>query len=386
MGMPELVIAAVLTEGRSKSEVAREYGISRRWVITLVQRYLAEGPEGLKPRSRRPQRSPSQTSTELEEQIVRLRKELDRAGHEAGADTIRSLLLREHPTAPATSTIWRILTARGFVTPQPHKRPKSSYLRFEYAQPNELWQTDLTHWTLADGSDVEISNWIDDHSRLCLDSRARRVFNGLDTDRHYRQIAQQYDDPAGVLSDNGAVYTGRFRRGGRVRLEVTLNLRGVRMIHSRGNHPQTCGKVERFHWTLKKHLATQPPARTIAGLQRQLDAFREFYNNKRPHRALGRRTPAQAYTARPKALPSPEPLIDPHWRVRHDKIDSNGKLTLRHNSRLHHIGLGRRYANTPVLILVKDLHIRIVPKAGGPALRDFSLDPSRDYQPQPKRE
>ena len=122
MGMPELVIAAVLTEGRSKSEVARDYGLSRRWVITLVQRYLAEGPEGLKPRSRRPHRSPGQTPPELEEQIVRLRKDLDRAGHEAGADTIRSLRLREHPAVPSTSTIWRILTDRGFITPQPHKR------------------------------------------------------------------------------------------------------------------------------------------------------------------------------------------------------------------------------------------------------------------------
>jgi transposase InsO family protein len=384
MGMPELVIAAVLTEGRSKSEVAREYAVSRRWVITLVQRYLAEGPEGLKPRSRRPHSSPNQTPTELEEQVVRLRKDLDRAGHEAGADTIRSLLLREYPTAPATSTIWRILTDRGFVTPQPHKRPKSSFCRFQYDQPNELWQTDLTHWTLADGSDVEIGNWIDDHSRYCLDSRARRIHKGPDIDRHYRQIAEQFGDPAAVLTDNGAVYTGRFRRGGRVVFEVTLNLRGVRMVHSRGYHPQTCGKVERFHQTLKKHLATQPRAKTIAQLQRQLDAFRDYYNNQRPHRSLQRRTPTEAYRARPKALPSPTPLIDPHWRVRHDRIDGNGKLTLRHNSKLHHIGLGRRYAGTPVLILVKDLHVRITAKTGGQVLHDFILDPTKDYQPQRK--
>jgi transposase InsO family protein len=345
MGMPELVVAAVLTEGRSKSQVARDYGVSRRWVVTLVQRYLCEGPDGLKPRSRRPHRSPTQTPLALEERIVRLRKELDKAGHEAGADTIRSLLLREQPTAPATSTIWRILKDRGFVTPQPHKRPKSSYCRFEYEQPKELWQTDLTHWALADGTDVEIGNWLDDHSRYCLDSRARR--------------------------------------GGRVILEVTLNARGVRLIHSRGNHPQTCGKVERFHQTLKKHLATQPRATTIAQLQRQLDAFRDYYNNRRPHRSLHRRTPAEVYAARPKAKPSAEPLIDPHWRVRHDKIDSDGKLTLRHNSRLHHIGIGRRHAGTPVLILVKDLHVRITAH-GGRVLRDFTLDPDRDYQHQPK--
>jgi transposase InsO family protein len=316
MGMPELVIEAVLTEGRSKSAVASEYGLSRRWVITLVQRYLAEGPDGLKPRSRRPHRSPTQTPRQVEDEIVRLRKDLDKAGHEAGADTIRSLLLRKHGSAPATSTIWRILKDRGFVTPQPHKRPNSSYCRFSYEQPNELWQTDLTHWALADGTDVEIGNWLDDHSRYCLDSRARRVYKGPDVDRHYRRIADTEGDPAGVLTDNAAIYTGRFRRGGRVMLELILNARGVRLIHSRGYHPQTCGKVERFHQTLKKHLATQPRAKTIAQLQRQLDAFREHYNHRRPHRALGRRTPAEAYTARPKAKPSPQPLIDPHWRVR----------------------------------------------------------------------
>ena len=382
MGMPELVIEAVLTEGRSKSAVASEYGVSRRWVITLVQRYLAEGPDGLKPRSRRPHRSPTQTPRQVEDEIVRLRKDLDKAGHEAGADTIRSLLLRKHGSAPATSTIWRILKDRGFVTPQPHKRPKSSYCRFSYDQPNELWQTDLTHWTLADGTDVEIGNWLDDHSRYCLDSRARRVYKGPDVDRHYRRIADTEGDPAGVLTDNAAIYTGRFRRGGRVMLELTLNARGVRLIHSRGYHPQTCGKVERFHQTLKRHLTTQPRAKTIAQLQRQLDAFRDYYNHHRPHRALGRRTPAEAYAARPKAKPSPQPLIDPHWRVRHDKVDSSGVITLRHNSRLHHIGLGRRHAGTPVLVLVKDLKIRIT--ANGRVLRELTLDPTKDYQPQPK--
>jgi transposase len=145
MGMPQLVVTAVLVEGRSKTEVARDYGVSRRWVITLVQRYLAEGDAGLQPRSRRPRRNPSRTADSLEDEIVAIRKDLDRDGHEAGAATIAAHLTRRHGTSPAVSTIWRILTARGFVVPQPHKRPKSSYVRFEAAQPNERWQTDITH-------------------------------------------------------------------------------------------------------------------------------------------------------------------------------------------------------------------------------------------------
>src|SRR5215203_2266519 len=160
MGMPQLVVTAVLVEGRARSEVARDYGLSRRWVITLVQRYLAEGEAGLEPRSRRPRHSPSRTSAELEDEILAIRKDLDRHGHEAGAATIADHLHRRHGTSPAVSTIWRILTTRGFVTPQPHKRPKSSYVRFEAAQPNERWQTDITHWPLADGTDAEILDWL----------------------------------------------------------------------------------------------------------------------------------------------------------------------------------------------------------------------------------
>src|SRR5947209_7311610 len=122
MGMPQLVVTAVLVEGRSKSEVARQYGVSRRWVITLVQRYVAEGDAGLEPRSRRPLSSPHRMSIAVEDEIVRIRKDLDRGGHEAGAATIATHLERKLGWSPAVSTIWRVLTARGFVTPQPQDR------------------------------------------------------------------------------------------------------------------------------------------------------------------------------------------------------------------------------------------------------------------------
>lgn len=383
MGMPQLVVAAVLVEGRSKSEVARDFGVSRRWVITLVQRYLAEGESGLQPRSRRPATSPQRTGPDVEDEIIRIRKELDKAGYEAGAATIAFHLEHRHGRAPAVSTIWRILSARGFVTPQPRKRPKSSYLRFAAEQPNERWQLDITHWALADGSDVEILNIIDDHSRLCLGSDALAVFKAHDVDVSFQKAAAAYGDPAGVLSDNGAVFTGRSRGGGRVALEVTLNHRRIRFRHSRPYHPQTCGKVERFHQTQKKWLSTQPRARTLRQLRAQLGAFAGYYNTVRPHRALGRRTPIQAYQARPKALPGLTPLDDTHYRIRHDKIDPSGVFTLRHNSRLHHIGVGRRHAGTHVLVLVHDLRIRVVTE-DGELLRELQLDPGKDYQPQPK--
>jgi transposase InsO family protein len=386
--MAQLVVTAVLVEGRSKSEVARTYGVSRRWVITLVQRFLTEGDTGLQPRSRRPTTSPHRTVQAVEDEIVELRKDLDRDGHDAGAATIAYHLGQCHSfechgpeTVPAVSTIWRILSARGFITPQPHKRPKNSYRRFAAEQPNERWQLDITHWPLVDGADVEILNLLDDHSRLCLRSTARTVFKSADVDHVFRGAAAQYGDPAGMLSDNGAVFTGRSRRGGRVALEVTLHERGIRFRHSRPYHPQTCGKVERFHQTLKKWLGRQPRAATIDQLQTHLDTFRGYYNTVRPHRALGRRPPIQAYLARPKAVPTGTALDPGHYRVRHDKIDPSGVITLRHNSRLHHIGIGRRHAGTDVLVLVHDLHIRVL-DSDGELLRDLTLDPTRDYQPQ----
>ena len=382
MGMAELVVAAVLVEKRSKSAVARDYNVSRRWVITVVQRYLAEGDAGLQPRSRRPHRSPQQTSAAVEEQIVTIRKELDRGGHEAGAATIAFHLEQRHGCTPSVSTIWRILTARGFVTPQPHKRPKSSYLRFEAAQPNEMWGADTTHWRLSDGTGVEILNILDDHSRYCPTSTALAVFKAGDVDHCFGKATAQHGNPAALLSDNGAIFTGLSRGGGRVVLEKTLQARGIRPVHTRPYHPQTNGKVERFHQTEKKWLRTQPAASTVAGLQRQLDTFRDYYNNVRPHRALGRRTPAQAYSARPKASPATPGFDTSHWRTRQDKIDKSGLVTLRHNSRLHHIGVGRAHAGTTVLILVKDLDVRVITRNGEP-LRDLVLDPAKDYQKQP---
>lgn len=239
------------------------------------------------------------------------------------------------------------------------------------------------HWALADGTDVEILNIIDDHSRLCVISMARPVFKASDVDACFQEAASAYGNPAKVLSDNGAVHTGRYRHAGRVALELTLNSRGIAFRHSRPYHPQTCRKVERFHKTLKRWLATQRRARSLPALQRQLEEFRRYYNDVRPHRALGRSTPQQTYDARPKASPCGVPLDDAHYRVRHDTVDADGKLTLRHGSRLHHIGIGRRHRGRPVLILVKDLHVR-VSTTDGELLRDFELDPTRDYQPQAK--
>jgi transposase InsO family protein len=205
---------------------------------------------------------------------------------------------------PAVSTIWRILSRRGFVTPQPQKRPRSSRKRFFAEQPNERWLADITHWGLAHGAEVEILNILDDHSRLCLATDARRITKGGDVVATFRTAFGRWGTPASVLTDNGAVFTAKQRGGAESRWRASSACSGFKVSHSRPYHPQTCGKVERFHQTMKKWLAAQPPAATVAGLQPQLNRFASYYNTVRPHWALNRRTPLQAYQDRPNAVPT----------------------------------------------------------------------------------
>jgi transposase InsO family protein len=379
MSLARLVVTAVRIEGRTKAEVARDYRVSRQWVHELVKRFDADGEAGLEPRSRRPRGSPQRTPVEVEDEIVELRKHLLDEGLDAGAHTISFHLAKRHSTCPSVGTIWRILSRRGFVIPQPQKRPKSSFVRFEADLPNERWQADITHWALADGTDVEILNLIDDHSRFLLASDARRVTKAADVVETFNKAAAAHGFPASMLTDNGAVFTAA-PRGGRCAIELQLDQLGIAYRHSSPYHPQTSGKVERFHQTLKRWLAKQPKAASLEELQGGLDRFRAYYDAVRPHRALGRRTPEAAFTARPKATPSLRALSIPvHFRVRKDRIDVSGVITLRHNSRLHHIGLGRRNAGTRVLVLVADLDVRVLTE-DGELLRTLTLDPSRDYQ------
>jgi transposase InsO family protein len=383
-----LIITAVVLEGRTQGEVARAYGVSQGWVSKLVARYRAEGDAAFEPRSRRPLTSPTAIGPDTVELIVRLRKELSDAGLDAGPATIGWHLTHHHQVRISEATIARTLTREGLVTPEPKKKPKSSYIRFEAAMPNECWQSDFTHYRLADGTDTEILTWLDDHSRLALHVSAHRRLTATTVLASFRQTYCEHGVPASTLTDNGMVYTVRFAtgRGGLSALEAELRRLSITQKNSRPNHPTTCGKVERFQQTLKKWLTAQPDQpRTIAELQAQIDRFVDEYNQRRPHRSLPHQaTPATTYQARSKASPTGDRSTDSHDRVRHDKIDSDGKLTLRVNGRLHHIGIGRTLARTPVIMLIHDLQVRIVHAATGELLRELTIDPTRDYQPSGK--
>jgi transposase InsO family protein len=193
---------------------------------------------------------------------------------------------------------------------------------------------------------VEILNQLDDHSRLFLGSDAYTRVKAADVVSSFQEAAELHGLPASLLTDNGAVFTGSYR-GGKVLLEYELERLGVEFKNSRPYHPQTCGKVERLHQTLKRYLAKQPPAKTLRELQGQLDGFRRYYNHIRPHRAIGRRTPLRAYSARVKARPAGA-TAPPYFRVREDKVDATGKVSLRYDSRLYKIGLGRAHKGRAV--------------------------------------
>jgi transposase InsO family protein len=312
-----------------------------------------------------------------------VRAELVAKGLDAGPDTIVWHLVHHHDTVVSRATVARTLTRQGLVTPDPKKRPKSSYLRFEADQPNETWQSDFTHYRLAGGQDVEMLSWLDDHSRFAVSVTAHHRVTGPIVLATFRTAVAQHGCPASTLTDNGMVFTTRLAggKGGRNGFEHELRSLGVVQKNSRPNHPTTCGKVERFQQTMKKWLVAQPTQpTTLAQLQALLDTFVIEYNEHRPHRSLRHRaTPATAYNSRPKAGPG-DRSSDSHDRVRTDRVDTSGKITLRHAGRLYSIGIGRTHARTRVLILVHDLDIRIIDAATAELLRSLTLDTTKRYQ------
>jgi transposase InsO family protein len=384
MSKRRLVITAVLA-GQSQSEVARTYGVSQGWISKLMARHRAEGEAAFEPRSRAPASSPAATPAQTVDLVLRLRKQLRESGLDAGADTIGWHLAHHHATVLSRATINRILVRAGAVTPAPSKRPKSSYIRFEADQPNETWQSDFTHYPLTGGTDCEILSWLDDCSRYALSVTAHARVTGPVVLATFRKTIATYGVPASTLTDNGMVFTTRFAggRGGRNHLEHELHKLNITQKNGHPNHPQTQGKVERFQQTLKKWLRAQPEQpTTITQLQTLLDRFAGDYNQRRPHRSLPHHaTPATIYQSLPKATPSSNRSADTHDRTRRDKIDKAGSVTLRVAGQLRHIGVGRTYARTDVILLVQDLHVTVINAATGEILRDLTIDPRRDYQP-----
>ena len=392
-----LVITAVVIQKRPVHEVAATYGVSRSWLYELLARYRTEGEAVFEPRSKRPTSNPNAIPVETVDLILELREKLNATGLDAGPDTIRWHLEHHYDRTVSRATIARHLTKHGLVTPEPKKKPKSSYIRFQAAMPNECWQSDFTHYRLTrpdgrPGADTEILTWLDDCSRYALSVTAHHRVTGPIVLATFRETVAEHGIPAATLTDNGMVFTtrrsqGKKGAGTRNGFETELRRLGVVQKNGRPNHPTTQGKVERFQQTMKKWLRAQPAQpSTIEDLQALLDAFAEEYNDHRPHRSLEHRaTPATVYTSRPKATPTTgDRAADTHDRVRRDVVDKSGKVTLRYQGRLYSIGIGRTHARTRVLVLVHDLDIKVIDAATGELLRELVLDPAKRYQPIPR--
>lgn len=386
MSKRRAIITAVTVEGISQADAAVRFEVSESTVSRLMARWRAEGEAAFEPRSRRPHSNPNQVPDVVNSLIVNLRDQLSSQGLDAGPETIRWHLQQHHQVTVSVSSIRRRLIAAGRVFPEPRKRPRSSYIRFEADLPNGCWQTDVTHYHLGrprqnQTNRAEILTWLDDHSRYAVSVTAHLPVNGATVVDTLKTAAEQHGLPASILSDNAFIYTTRFASGGRNALETFCATNHIDQKHSRPNHPTTCGKVERFQQTLKQWLkAQQPQPATINQLQPLLDHFVEIYNQQRPHRSNQRRTPAATYQALPKDTPTN--TSDAHHRIRRDRIDTTGRVSLRRAGRMHHIGIGRHHAGTAIIMLINDLDIRVINTQTGELLRHLTLNPNRNYQPQ----
>ncbi len=230
MSKRRLVITAVLA-GATQSETARTYGVSQGWISKVMARYNLEGEAAFEPRSRRPRNTPTALPSSTAELIVQLRTDLTTAGLDAGPETIAWHLEHHHNTVVSRSTISRYVAKAGLLTPEPKKRPKSSYIRFEAQMPSETWQSDFTHYRLTHpdgrpGRDVEIISWLDDCTRYALLVADHTRITATIVTTTFRQTASQQGIPASTLTDNGMVYTTRLaghgRQGGRSSFVVQL--------------------------------------------------------------------------------------------------------------------------------------------------------------------
>jgi transposase InsO family protein len=374
VSMAELRLEVLLEPertGDSVAEVCRRRGISRDTFYGYKRRHEAEGAMGLEPRSRRPIRSPGQIDTDLEVKICTLRKDHPRWG----ARRIRTELRRSGTDPPAISTIHRVLRRNHLVADQPHKRPKATK-RFEREVPNDLWQIDATRTHLADGAEAWILDALDDHARYLLAARASAGPTGEAAWTCFEQASSAYGLPRQLLSDNGLCFTGRLHRVV-VDFERRVRSLGVVLINSRPDHPETLGKLERFHKTLKEWLSDEGPARDLVHLQELLDRFRHHYNEERPHQGIGDATPSERYRPGPGAVPPADVLAEPEYPsgaiLR--KVWGHGVVTYDRRT----IGLGMRWTGLTVRIVRSGELIHVY--YGRILIRSLAFDPNRRHQP-----
>lgn len=355
------------------TEFCRQHGVSTWLFYDLRRRHAAKGDAALEPGSRAPKRVANKIPVAVGDRIVLLRKQLADDGLDNGPATIRFHLQRLDGWSPSEATIWRVLKHRGFINPQPRKAPKHAYRRFAAERANECWQIDATKWSLADATMIEIINVIDDCTRVLIASMAVSTCTTANSWEALSSGAQRWGWPERVLSDNGRAFRGAAGQGG---LLPALAALGIGDAHSRPYHPQTCGKVERFHQTLKRHLDTRDPAATLAELQTDLDRFRETYNHHRPHRAIGRRFPADVWQATPRSGPAGHPLGTP-TTTSTTVVTADGRISIATRTR---VGIGVVHAGKTAITVITGTNAHVF--IDGRLIRQLTINPNTRDQPK----
>lgn len=372
---PEFVAVVARVAHGEKVNIARfcrEHGVSRGTFHKYVTRFRAEGAEGFTRRSTAPRHRPTELPASVAEAVLRARKELDDEGRDNGPISIRWRLEDQSFTPlPSRVSVYRILLERGQITPQPRKRPKTRR-RFEYSDPNGLWQIDGMEVVLAGGEKVCVLQIIDDHSRLDVGSYAATSENGKDTWAALQQAFAGHGVPVTVLSDNGLAFSGKHR-GGMADMERRLAELGVTTIASSVRHPQTCGKNERVHQTLQKWLSKQPVPETLTALQQLLDTYRTMYNNRR-HQGLDGQTPQQRFDA--KDAVTPDGPAKPPAGVTTRPVSSTGVIAFTGCS----IVVGRHWAGKTATLHWQGDRVSII--IDDTVARTLTLDRTIRYQRQ----
>lgn len=369
--MDKKMLLATLPEGSNVSEWCRRLEVSRQTAYKWRSRYRELGVAGLEDRSRAPKDPHGKTDADIEQLVVELRDRLERVGLDHGPASIHDRLAIEG-SAPSDATVWRILRRHGQIKPQPKKRPRSSWLRFQRDRPNECWAGDDTHYLLASGREVRIINMLDDHSRLNVESLAVVECRSPDIWICFSRAAARHGIPAEFLNDNGRAWISA-EDFAPVLFARNLERIGVRQIRTSPYHPQTNGKVERFHQTQRKWLNARRPARTVTALQLLLDEFRFIYNEQRPHRAIGRRTPASVWAAQPPATP-PHTAIDGPPTFASCRAGNRGDIQPGNKLR---INLGVDWAGAQVTVIRRGDDVTVIATNTGEIIRELTIEPDR---------
>jgi len=310
-------------KGACMKTLCQRFGIARKTGYKWLARYRAQGRDALADRSRRPLRFRTPTTTEVEARVL---DALDKHPGWGGRKLRHWLLGKGFKDVPAASTITEILRRHDRLE-SPSGRAQRDWIRFEHAAPNDLWQMDFKgEFSLTDGTECFPLTILDDHSRYAIGVRACGDQQGTTVKTQLTAVFRRYGLPKRMLMDNGSPWGVTHTPGAYTKLTVWLLRLGIRVWHGEPYHPQTQGKDERFHRTLKLEVISRGPLDNLTHAQRRFDPWREVYNHERPHESLSMAVPASRYQVSARTFPETLPLVEYAQDVEVRKVNPVGQF------------------------------------------------------------